>query len=133
MISNKVSNAIIKASAVENKNKVIEELMKHLNDNYDYDDYKKNHFLEMLTDINTVVKVNDVDIDYIVKNINKFVYNGDKYSYRNIKVKSIDNIDCTIKVSYEYIENINKDKDGAKYSSSDFNINFYDYEVLKKS
>lgn len=134
MINYKIIDLVLKHAPVDNANKIIKELLKHLNNNYDYNDNKKNHLLEMLVDSNNIITVDKVNVKYIIEKFNIFIYNGDKYNCRNIKVEYIDNIDCFINVSYEYIEKINEDRDDITWNKSNCNISFIDNpEVLKLS
>jgi hypothetical protein len=134
MINNKIIDVVLKNAPVDNANKIIKELLKHLDNGYDYNDNKKNHILEMLVDLNSIITVDKVNIEYIIENFDTFMYYGDKYNYRNIKVENVDNIDCVIKVSYEYMEKINEDRADIDWNSSTYNIDFIDRpELLKKS
>lgn len=134
MINNKIIDIVLKNAPVDNANKIIKELLKHLDNGYDYNDNKKNHILEMLVDLNSIITVDKVNIEYIIEKFDTFMYHGDKYNYRNIKVENVDNIDCVIKVSYQYMEKINEDRDDIDWTSSTYNIDFIDRpELLKLS
>ena len=134
MINSKIIDLVLKNAPVDNANKIIKEVLKHLDNNYDYNDNKKNHVLEMLVDSNSIVTVDKIDVNYITEKFNTFMYNGDIYNYRNIKVENIDNIECIVKVSYEYMDKINEDRDDIDWSKCNYNINFIDNpKVLKKS
>ncbi len=133
MINYKIIDLVLKHAPVDNSNKIIKELLKHIS-NYDYNDNKKNHVLEMLVDSDSIITVDKVDVNYIIEHINTFMYNGDKDNYINIKVENVDNIDCFVNVSYEYIEKINEDRGDINWVKSAYNIYFIDNpEVLKKS
>lgn len=134
MINDKIIDVILKNAPVDNANKIIKELLKHLDSGYDYNDSKKNHVLEMLVDSDSIITVDKINVDYIIEKFNTFMYNGDKYNYRNIKVENVDNINCVIKVSYEYMEKINEDRDDIDWTKTIYNIDFIDKpELLKKS
>lgn len=112
---------------------VINELLNHISLNYDYNDSKAGHILEMLVDPKTVISKEDVNIDYVNNNLNLLMYNHEKYNIKNIKVASVDNIDCNVRITYEYLEKINEDRDDVSYTSSYSNINFIDNPgILKK-
>lgn len=131
MINKGIIKAVLKSATTESKNLVIDELLNHISLTYDYNDNKAGHILEMLCDSNSIITRNNVNLDYINKHLNLVMYNHEKYNIRNIKVDNIDNIDCVIKTSYEYIEKINEDRDDISYTSSYVNINFIDNpEVL---
>lgn len=132
MINKSIIKAVLDAANKESKDLIIIELLNHISLNYDYNDSKGGHILEMLVDPKAVVTIKDVNLDYINKNLNLLIYNHDKCNIRNIKVDSVDNIDCNIKITYEYLEKINEDRDDVSYTSSYSNINFIDYpDILK--
>jgi hypothetical protein len=134
MINDKIMNVILNGSNSYNKDIVIKELLKHIDNGYDYNDIKKNHILEMLVDEDTIITIDKVNIDYVIEHFADFMYKGDTYNYRNIKVENVDNIDCLINVSYEYMEKINEDRGDIDWVGANYNINFNDRpEVLKKS
>ena len=133
MINKGIIKAVLKSATTESKNLVIDELLNHISLTYDYNDNKAGHILEMLCDSNNIITRNNVNLDYINKHLNLVMYNHEKYNIRNIKVDNIDNIDCVVKVSYEYIEKINEDRDDITYTSSYTNIDFIDNpDILRK-
>jgi hypothetical protein len=133
MINKSIIKAVLNSATKENKDKVLSELLNHISLSYDYNDNKAGHILEMLVDNNLIISTEDVNIDYINKNLNLLMYNHEKYNIRNIKVDSVDNIDCNIKIAYEYLEKINEDRGDISYTSSYSNINFIDNpDILKK-
>lgn len=133
MINKSVINLVIENSTLDNKVEVIKELLNHISLSYDYNDSKGAHILEMLCDSKTIVKIKDVNVDFINNNLNLLIYNYEKYNIRNIKADSVDNIDCSIKVTYEYLEKVNEDRDDVVYTSSYSNINFINNpDILKK-
>ena len=100
---------------------------------YDYNDNKAGHILEMLCDSNAIVKVTDVNVDYINNNLNLLMYKHENYSIKDIKVVDVDNIDCVVKVSYNYLEKVNEDRGDVSYQSNYTTINFIDNpDILKK-
>ena len=133
MINKAIINAVLNSATKESKDKVLNELLNHISLNYDYNDSKGGHILEMLVDPKAVVTIKDVNVDYINENLNLLRYNHEDYNIRNIIVDSVDNIDCNIKITYEYLEKINEDRDDVSYTSSYSNINFIDNpDILKK-
>lgn len=133
MINKTIVNVVLKAAGEISKADVIKEVLNHISLNYDYNDNKANHILEMLVDASAIVKIEDINLDYINEHLNLLMYKHDEYNIRNIKVNSIDNIDCTVKVTYEYLEKINEDRDDVSYTSSYSNISFIDNpDILKK-
>ena len=133
MINKAIIKAILTSATKENKDNVLNELLNHISMNYDYNDNKAGHILEMLVDSNSIINCADVNIDFINRNLNFLMYNNEKYNIRNIKVDSVDNIDCNIKITYEYLEKINEDRGDVSYTSSYSTINFIDNpDVLKR-
>ena len=133
MINKFIIKAIFKSSNEENKVAVLNELLNHISLSYDYKDNKAGHILEMLCDSNAITKVTDVNVDYINNNLGLLMYNHEKYNIKDIKVTDVDNIDCVVKITYNYIEKINEDRDDVSYQSSYTNINFIDNpDILKK-
>ena len=133
MINKSIIKAILSVSSRESKDFVINELLNHFSLGYDYNDNKAGHILEMLVDSNSIISIEDINIDYINKNLNLVIYNSDKYKVRNIKVTGVDNIDCVVKVEYEYLEKINEDRNDVSYSASYTNIDFINNPgILKK-
>ena len=133
MINKTIIDVVLNAADEKGKIAVIKELLNHVSLNYDYNDNKTSHILEMLVEPSTIVKIEDVDIDFINNNLNLITYKPEKYNIRNMKIENVDNIDCIIKVYYEYIEKINEDRDDISYSTSYANINFIDNPgILKK-
>lgn len=133
MINKAIIKAVLNSATKESKDKVLNELLNHISMNYDYNDGKSGHLIEMLVDNSSIITYEDVNIDYINKNLNLIIYNHEKYNIRNIKVDSIDNIDCNVKITYEYLEKINEDRDDVGYVFSYVNINFIDNpDILKK-
>lgn len=120
------------ATAKENKDLVLSELLFHISINYDYNDSKAGHVVKMLMDKETIVTKDKVNLKWIEEHPERLMYSHDKFNIRNIKVESVDNIDCVVKVSFEYIEKTNENKDDTNYIGSCNNINFIDYpEILK--
>lgn len=132
MINKAIIKAVLNSAIKENKDKVLNELLNHISMNYDYNDGKSGHLLEMLVDSNSIITCEKVNIDYINKNLNLLMYNHEKYNIRNLKVDSVDNIDCCVKITYEYLEKINEDRGDVDYTSSYCTINFIDNpDILK--
>lgn len=133
MINKNIIKVILKSSNNENKEAVLNELLNHISLSYDYNDNKAGHILEMLCDSKSIVKVTDVNVDYINKHLNLIMYNNEKYNIKDIEVTGVDNIECYIKVNYKYLEKINEDRADVSYQSSRTAINFIDNpDILKK-
>ena len=133
MINKAIIKAVLTSATKESKDKILNELLNHISMNYDYNDNKAGHILEMLVDSNSIITCADVNIDFINRNLNLLMYNNEKYNIRNIKVDSVDNIDCNIKITYEYLEKINEDRGDVSYSKGHADISFIDYPGILKS
>ena len=132
MINPKIFNAVLMAATKETKDLVLKELVKHIGNNYDYNDSKVGHIVDMLVDKNAVVTPDKVNLKWVENHQDMLLYETDKYNIRNISVDYVDNIDCTVRINFEYIEKINEDREDVSYTSSYSKINFNDYpEILK--
>lgn len=133
MISKSIINACMAAGKTENKEAIICELINHIALSCrDYNDQKASHILEMLVDKNAFVTLNKVNPKWIESNSGQLMYGSDKYNIRNIVIDSIDNIECTVRVKFEYLEKINEDRDDINYTSSYTDIDFINNpEILK--
>jgi hypothetical protein len=133
MINKSIIKAVLNSATKDSKDIVLNELLNHISMSYDYNDNKAGHILEMLVDAKAVVTTKDINLNYINKNLNILIYNYDKYNIRNIKVTNIDNIDCTVKIEYEYLEKVNEDRGDISYTTSYNNISFIDNpDIIKK-
>lgn len=132
MINQKIIDAVLLASSKENKDKVLKEAVKHISSNYDYNDCKAAHFIAMLVDISEIVTPSRINLNWLDDNLDLIMYKSDKYNIKNIVVDSIDNIDCTISFTFDYIDKLNEDRDDVEYSCGRAVINFIDHpEILK--
>ena len=132
MINPKIFNAVLMAATKETKDLVLKELLKHVGNNYDYNDSKVSHIVDMLVDKNAVVTPDKVNLEWVENHQDMLMYELDKYNIRNISIDSVDNIDCTVRIKFEYIEKINEDREDVSYTSSKSDINFAYYpEILK--
>lgn len=126
MINKNIIKCLLKAATPESKNVIINELLNHIALGYDYNDNKAGHILEMLCDSSAAITKKDINLDYINKNLNLVMYDNEKFNIKNICIIDVDNIDCVVKIGYEYLEKINEDRDDVGYASSYSNINFID-------
>lgn len=132
MINPKIFKAVLMAATKETKDLVLEALVQHIGNNYDYNDAKAGHVIEMLVDKTAVVNPDKVNLKWVENNLDRLKYNHEKYNIRNISVDSVDNIACTIRFKFEYLEKINEDRDDVNYSSSYSDISFIDYPQILK-
>ena len=132
MINPKIFNAVLMAATKETKDLVLRALIEHIGINYDYNDAKAGHVIEILVDKNTFITPDKINLKWIEAHPERLMYQIDKYNIKNISVESVDNIDCTVRVKFEYLEKINEDRYDVSYTSSHTDINFNDYpEILK--
>ena len=132
MINPKIFNAVLMAATKETKDLVLKALVEHIGNNYDYNDNKAGHIVDMLVDKNAVVTPDKINLKWVENHQDKLMYNIDKYNIRNISVDSVDNIDCTVRINFEYIKKAGEDREDVSYISSNSNISFTDYpEILK--
>ena len=132
MINPKIFNAVLMAATKETKDLVLKALVEHIGNNYDYNDSKAGHIVDMLVDKNAVITPDKVNLKWIEEHPEHLLYKNDKYYIKNISIDSIDNIECTVRVKFEYIEKIDKDNDNIAYTPYRSDISFNDYpEILK--
>lgn len=132
MINPKIFNAVLIAATKETKDAVLKALVHHISNNYDYNDAKVGHIVEMLVDPKAVVTKDKVNLKWVENHQDRLMYQIDKYNIKNISVDSVDNIDCTVRINFEYLEKINEDRADVSYTKSHSNISFNDYpEILK--
>ena len=132
MINPKIFNAVLMAATKETKDNVLKALIEHIGNNYDYNDAKAGHIVEMLVDKTAIVTPDKINLEWIENNQAVLMYQIDKYNIKNISVEYVDNIACTVRVKFEYLEKINEDRDDVSYTSSYTDISFNDCpEILK--
>ena len=132
MINPKIFKAVLMAATKETKDAVLQALVEHIGRNYDYNDQKVGHIVDMLVDKNATITPDKVNLEWVENHLDRLMYNCEKYNIRNISVDSIDNIDCTVRINFEYLEKVNEDREDVSYTSSHSDVSFNDYpEILK--
>ena len=132
MINPKIFKAVLMAATKETKDAVLQALVEHIGRNYDYNDQKVGHIVDMLVDKNAFVTPEKVNLKWVENNPNYLIYASDKYNIKNIAIDSVDNIDCTVRITFQYLEKINEDREDMSYTSSYSDISFiYHPEILK--
>ena len=132
MINPKIFNAVLMAATKETKDNVLKALVEHLGKNYDYNDQKVGHIVDMLVDKNAIITPDKINLKWVESYPERLMYSYEKYNIRNIAVDFVDNIDCTVRVNFEYLEKVNEDIGDVSYNSSHSDISFNDYpEILK--
>lgn len=134
MINKKIFKAVLMVASKEAKDKVLEELMTCYANNYDYNDEKAGHIIEVLMDPTTLVTPDKVNLKWFddKDNLKYLMYNHEKYNIRNIAVDNVDNIACSVKITFEYLEKINEDRDDVSYTNFYGNISFIDHPQILK-
>ena len=132
MINPKIFNAVLMAATKETKDLVLKALVEHIGRNYDYNDQKVGHIVDMLVDKNAIITPEKVNLKWVEEHKDMLMYEPDKYNIRNISIDSVDNIDCSVRINFEYIKKTEEDKEDVSYisSKSDINFNYYP-EILK--
>ena len=132
MINPKIFKAVLMAATKETKDAVLQALVEHIGRNYDYNDQKVGHIVDMLVDKNAVITPDKINLKWIEAHTELLIYKHEKYNIRNISVDSVDNIDCTVRIKFEYLEKINEDRDDVSYTSSYSDISFNNYPKILK-
>ena len=130
MINETIVRKYLTAIDESAKDDVIVEILKSISQ-YDYNHIKELHLMEMLSDAKTIVKEDNIDIDYIKSEINNFVYHGDTKDITNVTIDRIDNLEYTVTIGYDYKDN-NSERKEENYLHSSVNINFADYPKILK-
>lgn len=132
MINPKIFNAVLMAATKETKDLVLKALVEHIGNNYDYNDNKAGHIVDMLVDKNAIITPDKVNLKWIEEHPEYLLYKNDNYDIKNISIDSIDNIECTVRVKFEYAEKTDKDNDNISYTPYRSDISFNNYpEILK--
>ena len=132
MINPKIFNAVLMAATKETKDNVLKALVEHIGKNYDYNDQKVGHIVDMLVDKNAIVTPDKVNLKWVENNLDRLMYSHEKYNIKNISIDSVDNIDCTVRINFEYLEKINEDRADVSYTRSHSDISFNDYPQILK-
>lgn len=132
MINPKIFKAVLMAATRETKDAVLQALVEHIGKNYDYNDQKVGHIVDMLVDKKATITPDKVNLEWVENHLDRLMYQHEKYNIKNISVDSVDNIDCTVRINFEYLEKVNEDRGDVSYTSSHSDVSFNDYpEILK--
>ena len=132
MINKNILYAILKASTTRDKDVVLEELLTHVGNNYDYNDEKAGHIIGLSMGNEKHVTLDRFNKDYIENNLNYLLWNYDKYNIKDIKAISVNNIDCTIRIEFAYLEKTNEDNDEVSYNTYYQDVSFIDNPRILK-
>ena len=89
MINPKIFNAVLMAATKETKDLVLKALVEHIGRNYDYNDQKVGHIVDMLVDKNAVITPDKVNLKWVEANPKHLMYQHEKYNIKNISIKDI--------------------------------------------
>ena len=132
MINPKIFKAVLMAATKETKDAVLQALVEHIGKNYDYNDQKVGHIIDMLVDKNATITPDKVNLKWVENHLDRLMYQHEKYNIKDISVDSVDNIDCTVRINFKYLEKVNEDRGDVSYISSHSDISFNDCpEILK--
>lgn len=132
MINQKIVNILLKSASSTAKDIVINEILKHIALDYDYNDKKATHVLELLADPESLILTKDINLDYIKEHLELISYNADDYIIKDIKVIYVDNIEGYVGIEYKYLEKINEDRGDIDFSETHTSISFINNpEILK--
>lgn len=132
MVNKNIINAIIKNASQQDKDNIIKMFIDYIQDNVSYNDNKVNHILEMLIDKSVIKTVDDVNKDFIKDNIQLCVWQYDQYNIKDINIIGIDNINCTVNISFKRMAKIDEDRGDIDWDDCTSNISYIDNpKVLK--
>lgn len=126
MISKIIIKRILEQAPKTNVDLIFIMMIKHISGDYSYNDDIISHILDMIIEPKSIIDITDVNIDAIKPDM--LMYKAEDYDIKNIKIASVDNIDCVVKVNYSYTPKGQND-----WIDSTSNINFlYHPEILVK-
>ena len=128
MINETIVRKYLTAIDESAKDDVIAEIFKNISQ-YDYNNTKALHLLDMLSDSNLIIKKDDINMDYVNANINNIVYHGEDKDIINVTIDNIDNMECIVRIRYDYKDN---DSENEDYHNSSVNVSFVDYPKILK-
>lgn len=132
MISKIIIDSIIKNAKPENKDVFINAAIEDYN-RYGYNEYKVTRCLEILSGgKSALISEENINIDYIEKHMAKYIYNGDKWLFKNIKLEWINNIEGEVTISFDKIEKVNEERDDINYITDTCNINWLSNPTILK-
>ena len=126
-LNNSFINLILNAAKNENKDLIIRELINNVPG--DYNNEKAIHILTILADEFAFVTPADVDMEFIKKNLNLFMYKAEEYDIKDITLINVNNIEGEIYLEYCYKKK-NENKDFVKTNTYISFIN--NPKILKK-
>lgn len=132
MISKAIIDAIIKQAKPADKDNMLSIFITNLGEGCSYNDDKVTHCLEILLGETKPIHFDNIDIDYIKKNLNQFIYKSETYIIKDIEVKRIDDTKGLIYVDYKYKGKTYENRDDIDFVLGSVEISFIDFpKVLK--
>ena len=128
MLSKEILRHIVTNTDIQNKDDLLTEFLFNLNEKYSNN--KLEYVLSILINPNNAITKDDIDMEYIQNNMDKFIFNNNFYKCSKISLKEINNIKCSITIEYKFII---KGEDKT-LKTEETTISFVDYkEVIKKN
>lgn len=125
MINEKLINMFLQNVEQEDLIRGVKELLNHLKIQSNYAFEKQvNNFINIVGG-DKPISINDIDIEFIKSNIDKFVYKSEEINKDSIKISNIDTIDNSFEIVYKRNED--------NYNST-FTIDYDSYvETVKEN
>ena len=116
MINEKLIDVFLQNAEQEDLIRGIKELLNHLKIQSNYAFEKQvNNFINIVGG-DKPISINDIDIEFIKSNIDKFVYKSEEINKDSIEISDIDIIDNTVKIIYKRECNDYNSNDRIKYT-----------------
>lgn len=115
MINDKLINVFIQNAEQDNLIRGIKEILIHfkLENEYQYEELVNN--LINIIGGDKLITIDDIDIELIKSNINRFTYNPEEVNKDSIKLSDIDVINGTVKITYRRTTSNYNDYERIKY------------------
>lgn len=116
MINDKLIDVFLQNAEQEDLIRGIKEILNHFKIDSEY------RYEELVNNIVNIIggdklpTVEDIDINLIKDNVDKFTYKSEEVDRESIEISNIDNIDNTIKIVYKRKDNDYKNNDRIQYS-----------------
>lgn len=121
-LSKSVINVIVGSASKESVSNLINAILEHVSDKYDYNGKAINNILSILAG-DKPVSINNIDMD-AVKTHSDWVYKNEKMDIFDSNPIKVDNITGTVTIEYEY--NSVSDESNTNYKST-FDISYLEY------
>ena len=117
MVNKKLIDVFLQNAKQEDLIRGIEEILNHfkLENEYRYEQLVNN--LVNIIGGDKLITIDDIDIELIKDNIDKFIYKSEEIDKDSIEISDIDNIDRTVKFVYKRKGNDYKNNDRLDYTN----------------